>query len=80
METAVAAPARFVADLAGAFPLRDVEDLHDADLESVLSDRLLDAEVAAASARVLAELVGGPGPAVIFAHKLSAQAPLLAVL
>lgn len=80
METAVATPARAATEVAVPFPLLDVEDLHDADLESVLSDRLLDAEVAAASARALAELVGGPGPAAIFAHTLSAQAPLLAVL
>ena len=78
METAVAAPAHFAADLAGAVPLLDVEDLHDADLDGVLADRLVDAGVAAASATALAELVGRPGPAAL-AHTLSARAPLLAL-
>ncbi len=80
METAVATPARFAADVTVAFPLLDVEDLHDADLDGVLADRLLDADVAASSARTLADLVGRPEKAAIFAHTLSARALLLAVL
>jgi hypothetical protein len=69
METAVATPAV-------PFPLRDVEDLHDADLDGVLADRLLDAGMAAASASMLAGLVSGP-EAVVVAHTLSARAVLL---
>lgn len=79
METAVATPARFAADLAVAFPLRDVEDLHDADLDGVLADRLLDGEVVA-SAGELADLVGRPGAAAMSAHTLGVRALLLAVL
>jgi hypothetical protein len=78
METAVPTPARAAAEVAVPFPLRDVEDLHDADLDGVLTDRLLDAEVAAASAGALAELVARPGQAV-FAHMPSERALLLAV-
>ena len=79
METAVATPARFAADITVAFPLLDVEDLHDADLDGVLNDRLLDADVAVASAGALVELVDGPGPAA-FAHTLGARALILALL
>jgi hypothetical protein len=78
METAVATPTRFDADVTDAFPLLDVEDLHDGDLDRVLADRLLDADVAAASASTLAELVGRPEEAAILAHTLSARALLLA--
>jgi hypothetical protein len=80
METAVATPTRFAADVTVAFPLLDVEDLHDGDLDGVLADRLLDADVAAASACTLAELVGRPEEAAILAHTLSARALLLAAL
>jgi hypothetical protein len=79
METAVATPTRFAADVTVAFPLLDVEDLHDEDLDGVLADRLLDADVAVASAGALVELVGGSGLAA-FAHTLGARALLLAVL
>ncbi len=61
------------------FPLCDVEDLHGADLDGVLADRLLDAGMAAASASMLAGLVSG-AEAVVAAHTLSARALLLAVL
>ena len=80
METAVATPVRPAAEVAVAVPLRDVEDLHDADLDGVLADRLLDTGVAVASASALAHLVGRPGEAALFAHTLSARALLLAVL
>ncbi len=75
METAVATPARSTA--AVPFALLDVEDLHDADLDGVLADGLLDAEVADASARILADAVGRPGA--MSAHALDARALLLAV-
>jgi len=80
METAVAAPARFAADAAVAFPLRDVDDLHDADLDAVLIDRLIDAGLAAASASVLVGLVDRSGPAAMSAHTLGVRALGLAVL
>jgi len=78
METAVVTPARIAAEDA-MIALRDVEDLHDADLDGVLADRLLDAGVAVASAGALAGLVR-PVPEAILAHTLSARALLLAVL
>jgi hypothetical protein len=80
METAVATPARPAAEAAVPFSLRDVEDLHDADLDGVLADRLLDTGVAVASASALADLVGRPAHAALFAHTLSTRALLLAVL
>jgi hypothetical protein len=78
METAFATPTRFAAEDA-MVALRDVEDLHDADLDGVLADRLLDAGVAVASASALAGLVR-PAPEAILAHTLSARALFLAVL
>jgi hypothetical protein len=80
METAVATPARSAAESGVLIPLRDVEDLHDADLDGVLSDRLLDADVATVSATALAGVVRRPEAAAMFAHTLSARALLLAVL
>jgi hypothetical protein len=77
METAVATPAQ---DLNAPFALRDVEDLHDADLDGVLADALLDAGLAVASAGELAGLVGRPGRDAVLAHTLSARALFLAVL
>ena len=73
METAVATPTV-------PFLLRDVEDLHDVDLDGVLADALLDAGVAVVAANVVADLVGGPGLDGMFAHTLSARALFLAVL
>ena len=73
METAVATPTT-------PFALRDVEDLHDADLDGVLADALLDAGVAVAAAGALAGLVGHRENDAVFAHTLSARALFLAVL
>jgi hypothetical protein len=79
METVVAAPDRFVADAAVPFPLRDVDDLHDADLDGVLADRLLDAGLAASTADELADLVGRSVPAAMSVHTPGVQGLLLAV-
>jgi hypothetical protein len=79
METTSTTTARAAGEVAVPFLLRDVEDLHDADLDGVLTDRLLDAEVAATSAGSLVELVGRSDQAA-FAHSLGARALLLAVL
>ena len=78
METAVALPARFLA-YADAAPLvlRDVEDLHAADLDLVLADRLADDLGAVSSASALAELVLRPGSALLV-HDLDASSALLA--
>jgi hypothetical protein len=79
METAVALPARFVAyPDAAPLVLRDVEDLHDADLDLVLADRLADSLGAATTASALAELVLRPGSAMLV-HDLDASSALLAV-
>ena len=78
METTSTTTAR-AAEVAVPFLLRDVEDLHDADLDGVLADRLLDADVAADSAGALVELVGRSDRAAL-AHSLGARALLLAVL
>jgi hypothetical protein len=78
METAVALPARFVAyPDAAPIVLRDVEDLHDADLDLVLADRLADSMGATDVASALAELVLGPGSAMLV-HDLAASSALLA--
>jgi hypothetical protein len=77
METAVATPAQ---DLSAPIALRDVEDLHAADLDGVLTDALVDAGAAAASAGALAGLVGrGTGADAVLAHALSSRALFLAV-
>jgi hypothetical protein len=78
METAVALPARFVAyPDAAPIVLRDVEDLHDADLDLVLADRLADSMGATEVASALAELVLRPGSALLV-HDLGASSALLA--
>jgi predicted DCC family thiol-disulfide oxidoreductase YuxK len=59
--------------------LRDVEDLHDADLDLVLADELADAYDATDVAFALARLLGEHGPAALVAHDLGAQAMQLAV-
>lgn len=74
METAVALPARFAAFLdAAPVVLRDVEDLHDADLDALLAERLEPVAVASE----LAQLVQRPGSA-LMVHDLGAAAALLA--
>jgi hypothetical protein len=78
METAVALPARFVAyPDAAPMVLRDVEDLHDADLDLVLADRLADSLGATNVASALAELVLRPGSAMLV-HDLGGSSALLA--
>ena len=87
METAFFPTARFVAFQdaapidATAVPLflREVEDLHDADLDLVLADRLADAYTAADIAVALARLVGQPGPAALAAHDLGEHSARLAI-
>jgi hypothetical protein len=78
METALALPALFVA-YADAAPvvLRDIEDLHDADLDLVLADRLADSLGATHTASALAELVLRPGSA-LMVHDLGASSAQLA--
>ncbi|HEY0560979.1 MAG TPA: hypothetical protein VGD03_11880 [Frankiaceae bacterium] len=63
METTVALPARL-------FALRDVEELHDADLDNVLADRLADRYDALVMAAALAQLVGESGPVAMLVHDL----------
>jgi hypothetical protein len=76
MPAAVAQPARFVAGPdATPVPMRDVEDLHDADLDQMLAEGL-DAFGAVAAAQALAALVAGPAVA---AHDLGAGAARLAL-
>jgi hypothetical protein len=52
------------------FALRDVEDLHDADLDNVLADALADRYDAVVMAAALAQLVGDSGPVAMLAHDL----------
>ena len=57
--------------------LRDVDDLHDADLDGVLADLLpygVSATQAADAAAALAELIGATAPAALAAHDLSPAA------
>ena len=63
METPVALSVR-------PFALRDVEDLHDADLDNVLADALADRYDAVVMAAALAQLVGDSGPVAMLAHDL----------
>jgi hypothetical protein len=84
MTNAVAQSARFVAsehstvvDLA-PIVLRDVEDLHFADFDLVLADKLADAYDAADMAIALARLLGEPASAALVAHDLGARAARLA--
>ena len=63
METTVALPVR-------PFALRDIEDLHDADLDNVLADALADRYDAVVMATALAQLVGDSGPVAMLAHDL----------
>lgn len=80
MATAFAPATRFVAFVDSApVELRDIEDLHDADLDGVLADRLADGYRPASSATALARLVGSPGRAALLAHDLGSRAARLAV-
>jgi hypothetical protein len=79
----LAGTARFVA-FADAAPvlvapavLRDVEDLHDGDLDLVLADKLADGYDAADVASALARLLGDT-PAALTAHDLGGGAARLA--
>ena len=61
--------------------LRDVDDLHDADLEAVLADQLgfgVGAAHAADAAAALAELIGATAPAAFAAHDMSPVAETFA--
>ena len=61
--------------------LRDVDDLHDSDLEGVLADLLpygVSAGEAADAAVALAELIGATGPAALAAHDLAQTAETFA--
>jgi hypothetical protein len=80
METAFARTARFAARTdAAPVELRDIDDLHDADLDAVLAERLADGYRPAASATALARMVGDPGRAALLAHDLGSRAARLAV-
>lgn len=84
-----AATARFIAFADGSpIALRDVEDLHDADQDAALADRLpvvaagshpraRDAAVVAAAAG-LARMVTQPGRAALMAHDLGRRSAFLA--
>ena len=53
--------------------LRDVDDLHDADLDGLLADQMsygFSAAQAAEAAAVLADLIGATSPAALVAHDL----------
>jgi hypothetical protein len=63
VQTAVAQPVR-------PYALRDVEDLHDGDLDDVLADGLADRYDALVMARALVQLVGHSGPVAMLAHDL----------
>ena len=57
--------------------LRDVDDLHDADLDGVLADQMaygVSAAQAGDAAAALAELIAAAGPAALLAHDLSPAA------
>jgi hypothetical protein len=61
--------------------LRDVDDLHDADLDGVLADQLaygVSATQAADAAAMLAELIGATAAAALAAHDLSQAAETFA--
>lgn len=81
--------ARFIASADGTpVVLRDVEDLHDADQDSVLADRLplaapgahpraRDAAAVAAAAGI-ARMLAQPGRAALMAHDLGRRSAVLA--
>ena len=60
------------------YALRDVEDLHAADLDEVLADRLAETyRHPTSSAAAVAQLVRGPGRAALLAHELGSRASML---
>ena len=82
MRTAAAthAPVHLATQDGRAVPLRDIDDLHDADLDLLLADRLADSAVAlraAAADATLAMAVAVAGPAALAAHALGAGAQRL---
>ena len=80
METAVAQPARIVRSQDEVpFALSDVQDLHDADLDGVVSDWLAEGDVdgAATAAAIVARLVSRGGSEAPGAHDLGAAAASL---
>ena len=61
--------------------LRDVDDLHDADLDGLLADQMsygFTAAQAADAAAMLAELIGATSPAALAAHDLRPGAAVAA--
>lgn len=54
--------------------LRDVDDLHDADLDGLLADQMVVGVSAAQAATALAGLIGANGPAALLAHDLTRAA------
>ena len=76
METAVAQPARNHTEDEALFALSDVLDLHDADLDGVVSDWLAEGDVdgAAAAAAIVARFVSRPGSEAAGAHDLDPTA------
>ena len=76
---ATPAPVRTATQDGAAVLLRDIDDLHDADLDLVLADRLAEsagALRAAVAAATLALQIGGP--AAVSAHALGESARRLA--
>ena len=81
MRTAAAphAPVHLAAQDGQAVPLRDIDDLHDADLDLVLADRLAESATALRAAVAAATLAMGLiGPAALTAHAFGANAHRLA--
>ena len=62
----------------GTYALRDIEDLHDADLDEVVAERLAETyRLPTSSAAAVARLVRQPGRAALLAHELSTRASML---
>jgi hypothetical protein len=77
MKSAAASAARGSGH-SSTYALRDVEDLHDADLDKVLADRLAETyRPPTSSAAAVAQLVRRPGRAALLAHELSSRASML---
>ena len=73
------APVHLAAQDGLATFLRDIDDLHDADLDLVLADRLAESAVALRAAVAAAtQAVETAGPAALAAHVLGAEAHRLA--